>query len=184
MDIPVYDDDGNIQGWESVTADKELHQVVADRNKRHLNQAKPTPFRHGEGYDLLHGENRCQVTEDILAGELQWKHPMKEVNEWVDQLKTAYDADTHKDKAAEIDKPITNAEFRKYFKSKKESTESSPLQRHVGHYKAALASDDIVTVLVAMLNIGMLCGVALPRWKRTVSIMLEKDKGRPKLNRL
>ena len=25
VDIPVYDDDGNIQGWESVTADEELH---------------------------------------------------------------------------------------------------------------------------------------------------------------
>ena len=35
-----------------------------------------------------------------------------------------------------------------------------------------------------MLNIGFSTGVALERWKRTVSVMLEKDKGSPKLHRL
>ena len=37
---------------------------------------------------------------------------------------------------------------------------------------------------VAMLNIGLATGIALHRWQQTISVMLEKDKGSPKLNHL
>ena len=35
-----------------------------------------------------------------------------------------------------------------------------------------------------MINIGMVCGIVLKRWKNAVNIMIEKDKGSPKLHRL
>ena len=35
-----------------------------------------------------------------------------------------------------------------------------------------------------MLSIGLSAGVALERWKQTLSIMLEKDPGHPRLDRL
>ena len=47
-----------------------------------------------------------------------------------------------------------------------------------------MANDDLVDVIVSMLNIGLITGQALDRWKRTVSLMLEKDTGQPKLHRL
>ena len=75
-------------------------------------------------------------------------------------------------------------EFRHYFKTKKESTESSPSGRHIGHYKAILGNDELVEMVVAMLNIGLATGNDLHRWQQTISVMLEKDKGSPKLHRL
>ena len=79
---------------------------------------------------------------------------------------------------------MTAGEFRHYFKTKKESTKSSPSGRHIGHYKAILGNDDLVEMVVAMLNIGLATGIALHRWPQTISGMLEKDKGSPKLHRL
>ena len=35
-----------------------------------------------------------------------------------------------------------------------------------------------------MINIGLVCVVALKIWKNAVNIMIEKDKGSPKLHRL
>ena len=47
-----------------------------------------------------------------------------------------------------------------------------------------LEDDNLVDLTVAMLNIGFSSGVAMERWKHTISVMLEKDKGSPKLHRL
>ena len=49
----------------------------------------------------------------------------------------------------------------------------------MGHYKVILGNNDIAELQVAMLNIGLRTGVALDRCKRTISVMLEKDKGKP-----
>ena len=35
-----------------------------------------------------------------------------------------------------------------------------------------------------MINIGLLCGIALKIWKNAVNIMIEKGKGSKKLNRI
>ena len=54
----------------------------------------------------------------------------------------------------------------------------------MGHYKTILDIDELVDLHIAMLNIGLQTGVALERWKRSMSLMLEKDKGKPKINPL
>ena len=54
----------------------------------------------------------------------------------------------------------------------------------MGHYKTILDNDELVDLQVAMINIGLRTGMALERWKRTISVMLEKDKGKPKIERL
>ena len=83
-----------------------------------------------------------------------------------------------------MNKDVTEEDFLFHFKHKDESTEASPSGRHMGHYKATLANEDFVDLHVAMINIGLKTGQALKRWKNTISVMLEKDKGKPKLHRL
>ena len=177
-------DDGNVRGWESITEPSLLHDTVVERNRNHLHQASPTPFGHGEGYDLLHGDNRDETAEKILNGSLKWQHPMEEVNRWVKQLQRAYCEEDLRAETEAINRLTTEGEFRTYFKNKPESTESSPSGRHVGHYKSILGDDDLVSLIVAMCNIGLASGIALNRWKTTLSVMLEKDPGRPCLDRL
>ena len=120
----------------------------------------------------------------MLEGKLAWRHPCEMVNNWVKNLKRAYDEETLREEAAKIGAPIEVESFRQYFSTKPESTESSPSKRHMGHYKAIVNNKDLVQLHTHMLNIGLLTGTALLRWKSTLSLMLEKDKGKPKLNRL
>ena len=158
--------------------------MVIQRNINHLQQASPTPFGHGKGYELLHGPERHITADKILNGTLEWKYPMEEVNEWVDQLQRAYKEDELQQEVDNINRPISEDEFIKYFKNKDELTKSSPSGRHIGHYIAILNNDDLVSLITAMLNIGLIAGTALKRWKQTLSVMLEKDPGSPKLDRL
>ena len=134
MDVPIHRADGTVEGWESITEPDDLHAKVMERNRHHLHQASPTPFGHGEGFDLLHGDNRHHVAEKILDGTLEWEHPMEEVNEWVQQLRRAFKEDELQAETEAINKPITVEEFRRYFKNKDESTKSSPSGRHIGHF--------------------------------------------------
>ena len=91
MDVPVLNETGEIRGWRPITEPGELHDTVAERNRQHLNQASPTPFGHGPGYDLLHGDDRHTTAEKVLQGELEWHHPMEDVNNFIGNLAIAYD---------------------------------------------------------------------------------------------
>ena len=144
-----------------------------------MHQAAPTLFGHGEVFDLLNGTNRHQTAEDILSRKLEWKDSLKEVNQWVAQLRRAYDEKEIGQEADAINDLVVDEKYIKYFRNKDESTKSSPSRRHIGHYKKILADEDLVQLMVAMLNIGLQSGVALDRWKHTLSIMLEKDPGKP-----
>ena len=75
-------------------------------------------------------------------------------------------------------------DFRKYFKDKPESTELLPSWQHIRHYKAILGSKDLVSLMVAMIDIGLQSSKALEQWKHTVRIMLEKDKNSPTIDQL
>ena len=184
VDVPILTSDGEISGWRSITKPEQLNDVITARNRKHLHQAAPTSMGNGEGYDLFHGEDRHDTAKKVLAGELEWRHPVEEVNRFIDNLQTAFDEEKLQEEARKINAPVTVGEFRHYFKKKKESTESSPSGRHIGHYKAILDNDEIVDLLVSMLNIGINTGCSLSRWQQTVSVMLEKDRGSPKIDRL
>ena len=147
-----------------------------------MHQAAPTPMGHGEGYSLFHSQDQHDTARKVLEERLEWKHPMDEVNKYIDNLRRSFDKDKLQEEVKVINSVVTAGEFRNYFKTKTESTESSPSGRHIGHYKAILRHDDLVEMMVAMLNIGLVTGTALHRWQHTISVMLEKDKGSPKLN--
>ena len=48
---------------------------------------------HSTGYDLFHGQDRHDTARKVLGGKLEWEHPMEEVNEYIDNLQRAFDAD-------------------------------------------------------------------------------------------
>ena len=98
------------------------------------------------------------------------------VNNWIRNLKRAYDEEELREEAAKIGAPIKPENFQKFFKDKKESTESSPSKRHMGHYKTAAYDTDITQLHTTMLNIGLLTGISLERWKHSLSLMMEKIK--------
>ena len=92
---------------------------------------------------------------------------MEEVNQWVQQLRRAYNKDELQSEIKAINRLILEDNFRKYFKNKDKSTESLPSGRHMGHYKAILANNILVSLITAMINIDLSAGIALEQWKTT-----------------
>jgi hypothetical protein len=83
----------------------------------------------------------------------------------------------------------------------KESTSTSPSGWHLRHYKAIVNDPDLkkqdpkhshlrerkthfVSALVKLLNIPIKYGFAPKRWCTSVTVMIEKDPGNPRIERL
>ena len=82
---------------------------------------------HGKGYELFHGENRHETARQVLEGRLEWKHPVDEVNKYIENLQQAYKADILQEETKRINAVILAAEFRFYFKRRKRLLNPLPL---------------------------------------------------------
>ena len=61
---------------------------------------------------------------------------------------------------------------------------TSPYGLHIGHYKAAMKNDDILSVHMSLMVIPFEFSFAPIRWRKTVQLMLEKNCGTPWTHRL
>ena len=59
------------------------------------------------------------------------EHPMDKVNEYIDNLRRAFDKDKLQEEVKLINSVVTAGEFWHYFKTNTESTKSSPSGRHM-----------------------------------------------------
>eukprot|EP00957_Ditylum_brightwellii_P031503 2388768-Ditylum_brightwellii.AAC.1 len=75
-------------------------------------------------------------------------------------------------------------EYKELIKHQDESTSSSPLSRHYGHYRAALALESISLVHAQMMSLPFLVSFTPLRWEKAIDCMLEKDPGDPKIDHL
>ena len=94
-----------------------------------------------------------------------------------------------------IDSEITTEVFVGAWLKFRESTSSSPSQRHYGHYKAAaiaarLPEDhmdytkDIAWIHATMCSLPLLYGFSPSRWRTCIDAILEKIPGHPLLEKL
>ena len=79
---------------------------------------------------------------------------------------------------------INEEDVRFGFKKWKETTSTSLSGRHLGHYKAIIQDDLLLTCLTQFLHITVHSGLTLRRWCNAVNILIQKDPGQPKLTRL
>ena len=91
-----------------------------------------------------------------------------------DQLKTMADVKTE----------ISLEEYTQAFTKWRETTSTSPSGRHLGIYKATLHLGTVTADLCSLLNIVIRTGIAPTRWCTAISALIEKDPGRPNINRL
>ena len=83
------------------------------------------------------------------------------------------------------------------FKKWKESTSTSPSNRHLGHYKSFLVSDgtendekhssfnhQMLQTFNTILNATIESGIPLTRWLSSIVVMIEKIPNTPRINKL
>lgn len=77
------------------------------------------------------------------------------------------------------------ADFRSFIKNANEKTSSSPSGRHYGHYIVLNNNlPDVLEDIYRIMILGFTKGVVLDRYKNTVTTLISKDDGLPKIHRL
>lgn len=83
-----------------------------------------------------------------------------------------------------IDISISAKDFTDYWKKAKERTSSSLSGRHFGHYKAAAMSKELAELHAIFLQLSYCNGHRVARWERGLMVMLEKEPGNAKVDKL
>ena len=158
----------------------EMHKKLLGRNKKHLRQARVTPFAEGTMSSVLGQDGDSEACEAILEGD--WIPPegtQPWLREYVKNLKEGNNIQRE-----EIITDITSSEYTKFWKKKRENTSTSPLGLHVGHYKVSILNEDIAEVHRIMMVLPFMYGFSPKRWCSSVQLMLQKDPGHPWIHRL
>ena len=110
----------------------EMEEKIIDHNISHLNKCTNTPFGSGNFFNQIHDKDtRGVAIKNLLCGTSGWRHRMKEVEEFIEDLKNQYSVQTLETKAKEMGDLTSYMEYRDYFAPKRESTESSNSGQHI-----------------------------------------------------
>ena len=177
--------------WVPVTEPTKIEQALMDRNVQHFAQAQGTPMTTPEMMQSIPFTADSVAAEEFLKGN---SPACPTYNEWADRLL----------KSCKLSHPpltpqITLAEMKQKYKLWTETTSTSPSGRHLGHYHALLKPttetgkekealddkrNDIMALHHTMLQNALTHSHCYDRWKKVVTVMIEKDPGQPKLHRL
>ena len=158
----------------------EMEATILERNRRHLQQARKTPFADSVLGRLLKMDGMGDIADEILMGGNNYDKPTEEWLQHYIKHMAVGDIET----LETVNPMITEEEYKKFWRKKRESTATSPFGLHVGHYKAAVESSTLVKIQRYLMVLPFEMGFVPIRWRRTVQLMLEKDPGRPWLHRL
>lgn len=156
--------------------EQQVENHLLHRNKCQLRQASATPFVDGYLGDLIDVDGSGEFADKIVSGgtmlEIEGMEPT--VRRYIAGMAAR---DNSIPNSVQTD--IILAEYRHFWKNKRETTATSPYGLHIGHYWSVLNIEavDILDVQRMMLLIPFKYAIVPERWTKTVQILLEKDEG-------
>ena len=164
------------------------------RNKAYLSQSEGTSFTTSPLKDFLGLDSFTPFRRDLLTGTADMpKLPLS-------KLQKLYLTNVKKSSGiieSPISRNISIADMTTGFRKWKESTTTSPSQRHLGNYKSFLVSDsnhnnpehadfdkDILQTINKIINATIASGVPLARWLTSLVVMIEEIPAVPRINKL
>ena len=173
--IQIEVDDLEKGGLVMLTDKEAINNALLSRNELHLQEPNFTPFGMlGDLYPMVDPTHPENQVEALLAGRAElperWRDDT-EVRQWVQNLQ-------RKD-IEEIDLTVTSDDFVQYFSRRKESTASSPSDRHYGHMKVIARMEDSIVrdTLLRVAATAVAVKRPIDRWLKCTQIMLDKGKG-------
>ena len=166
-----------------MTECKEIEDHLLQINRQHLRQAADTPFAEGISDEMIDWDGSGELVDRLVKGE-----PLPDMAH-LSETCIAYMKGMLANKIDTIDAMDMDLILEKYrhlWKCKRENTATSPFGLHIGHYKSVLGEDkeDILEVHQRLRVIPCKYGFVLNRWAHTVQLMIQKDEGEPRTNRL
>ena len=168
--------------WDTIITREEMENHLVHFNREAFRAASQSPCGHGVIHDALTFTSLSPEAEELLKGIVppSWHGDDQLLKEFLASFAVP---NTIQDKE-QISVRISGDDIKKGFQGWKESTSTSPSGRHLGHYKALIQDPVMVDCLSKFLDIAVTRGISIPRWQHAVNVMIEKDAGDPKLNRL
>ena len=168
--------------WETVVERDQIERHLLDYNRESFRAASESPLGHGVIHDALTFSSLSPSAIGILDGEIpqDWHQDDTVLREFL----ASFTIPDSVKQQGEIPIDISDAELCRGFKSWRETTATSPSGRHLGHYKAIIQEPTLRSFLLKFLNITIQSGISIPRWSNAVNVLIEKDPGKPRINRL
>ena len=168
--------------WESVIDRTEVEQYLISYNRSSFRAAATSPCGTGQVLDDLTFSTLSPAGTNLLNGVFpqQWYGKDELLREFL----ASFAAPSSVRQSTMIPTSVTEDDVKRGFGRWKEATSTSPSGRHLGHYRAIIQDEDFLNCLTKFLDIIVQRGISISRWKNAINVMLEKDSGRPRINRL
>ena len=168
--------------WDTIIDRDDLERHTLNYNQTSFRAAAESPCGHGVIHDSIKFSSLSPASRDLLAGTIppDWGSDDTSLREFLASFTTP-DIVSQTDP---IPFAISAEDAIKGFQKWPEATSTSPSGRHLGHYKSIIQHPILLHCMVSFMNIAIARGIAIPRWCNATNVMIEKDPGRPRINRL
>ena len=168
--------------WDTLLDKQSINTNLLRYNRNSFRAAAVSPCGHGKIHDHLTFNSLSLEAAELLSGTIpaDWYGDDELLREFL----TSFAIPESVKATAPIPTDITNDQVLTGFRKWKETTSTSPSGRHLGHYKAITHDAVLLQCLTDFLHITVNSGLPVTRWCNAVNILIEKDPGKPKINRL
>ena len=168
--------------WEHIADADAMEKYLLKYNHKSFRAAAESPCGHGIIHDAMSYSSLTPAGEELLQGKIppEWHGD----NDLLREFLASFAIPQNVKEAEAIKTEISVDDFVYGIKHWSEKTSTSPSGRHLGHYKSLIQDPVLLECQVLMMNIAIHHGIALDRWSKSVTVMLEKDAGAPRINRL
>jgi hypothetical protein len=201
IDVPNPPDNDGIIRWSTLSYPQTIEEALIQRNIKHFGQAQYSPFASDPlatelGYEGTNGASMNVLNGKLPSSYLQCDETTQLI---IDKLSTRPTSLTVPD-------TLSFDAFKNALRSWKEKTTTSPSGRHLGHYKCLLVDIDkpssnisnevdanpemtsqaeiILQVYYHVLLAAIRSGTSLQRWQTSHTLMIQKEKGNSRIDRL
>jgi hypothetical protein len=168
--------------WETVIDQSQMEAHLLKYNRESFRAASESPLGNGLLYDAITFSGLSLASDKILEGmtPCAWSNDDHALREFL----ASFSIPTSVHERGQITTEISHDDVLKGFQSWRESTSTSPSGRHLGLYKSEIQHPILLDCFVKFMNISIGSGISIPRWSQAVNVLIEKDAGRPRINRL
>lgn len=168
--------------WETVIDRSDMERHLLDYNREAFRAAAASPCGHGLIYNAVKFTGLSPAANDVLKGIVppEWHGDDQALKEFL----ASFTIPNHIADVGPIGTNISEEDVTTGFRRWRETTTTSPSGRHLGHYKALIQDPECLACLTKFLHMTLFHGIAIPRWCQATSVLIEKDPGRPCINRL
>ncbi len=189
--------------WEAIYDPSAMEELVLNQHRKHFSQARGTVFTQEPLRSLINEDCTSEYAQQILAGTAPIEH--LPVDEHTKALLRHLKSKTHPLETPSH--PLDQEKLIQGFKKWPERTTTSPSGRHLGIYKSLAkhfpppkekqkeqntpednhpiqGGNDVLKLIIWMMELAVTHTHTYDRWKTIWTLLLEKEKGNPQIDRL